>query len=543
MRWPPRLRRLRPRQLRPQLRARITAVFAIGAFVLSGLVATFTFFAARSTIVGQAVSAAEQTAQGNAAEFTGALSLASASPPTAPNSAAARAARAATATELRVALANIDNTGRVVHSGSVYYPSSHSQLGVAALNDLNILQARIPSETVTEVPASLLRLARSGDAAEQIFQSGGIPFVGVAIPLSGVNYSGTYVVVLPTDQVNGILTRLVDVLLLGSVMTVLAGAVLGRWAARRVLRPLRDAARAAVSIANGELGTRIMTGDASDLAVLASSFNQMVDRLEERIAREARFTSDVAHELRSPLTTLASALAVLRARRAELSERGGAALDLLGAEVKRFQILVSDLLEISRVDAGVEGLEENLVEVGPLVEHALANAGAGDVAVSMTPEVAERWLLVDKRRFERIVTNLVENAGRYAEGVTHVVVEAEDHVVRIKVEDKGPGVPLIDRERIFDRFARGTVTAGARGRTGGSGLGLALVAEHAKVHGGRTWVEDSPSGGARFVVELPLAPDEMVDANADEERATDEIADEQVIEPEVGFLDSERLQR
>jgi len=490
-------------------------VFAVGAFALSGLVATFTFFEARSTIVGQAVAAAEQSAQGNAEQFNSALENQFSSP----NSNSEKAA------QLSLTLENIDNTGGIIHSGSRYYPSTRSSLGVASLDDTDILHLRIPPETVTALPASLLSDARAGEAAEQVFGSAGTAFIGVAIPVSGLNYKGIYVVVLPTDSVNGTLTRLVEVLLLGSVMTILAGAILGRWAARRVLRPLRDAAQAAASIANGELGTRITTGDASDLAVLASSFNQMVDRLEERIAREARFTSDVAHELRSPLTTLASALAVIRARRVELSERGREALDLLGAEVQRFQVLVSDLLEISRVDAGVEGFEESLVEVGPLVEHALVNAGVGDVAVTMPPVVAKRWMLVDKRRFERIVTNLVENAGRYADGVARVIVEDSDHIVRIKVEDNGPGVPPEDRDRIFDRFARGTAAAGTRGRGGGSGLGLALVAEHAKVHGGRAWVEDAPSGGARFVVELPLAPDELVEANADEELATDEDLD------------------
>jgi signal transduction histidine kinase len=291
---------------------------------------------------------------------------------------------------------------------------------------------------------------------------------------------------------------------------------------------LRRAALAARAIASGELNTRIETTDASDLLVLATSFNSMVDALQDRIAREARFTSDVAHELRSPLTTLATAMSVIESRRDELSDRSQRALDLLTEEVKRFRVLVTDLLEISRVDAKVDALSESLVEVGPLLGNSLENAGAGDVVVTIDEESAHRWLYVDKRRFERIITNLVENAERYGGGVTAVVVDSDDARVRICVDDDGPGVPEDERDRIFDRFARGTLTAGSRGLGGGSGLGLALVAEHVKVHNGRVWVEEAPSGGARFVVELPLAPEDLVADLLDGEAPDDRPAVEPV---------------
>src|SRR5690606_32723175 len=114
----------------------------------------------------------------------------------------------------------------------------------------------------------------------------------------------------------------------------------------------------------------------------------------------------------------------------------------------------------------------------------------------------------DKRRLVRILDNLLGNADAYGDGATRVSVEASGHSVLIAVEDGGPGVPVEDRGRIFDRFARGA-GAGRRSASGeGVGLGLALVAEHARLHGGRVWVEDRPDGepGARFVVQLPVAP-------------------------------------
>jgi signal transduction histidine kinase len=495
------LRRLRLRSLRLQLRARITLVFAVGALALSVLVATTTFFEARSAILGQAVASAELSAEANVALFQ--TDLANASSGITPE----------------FALLNIDNNGGDIRGASVWYPAQGPPI-----NDLTLLQLHVPPINlgVADLPPSLVKLARGGTPAEQVFGLDGARFIGVGIPSTGQTTatSGTYVDVFTTDQVNRTLQQVVAGLLIASLVTIVLGAVLGRWAAQRVLRPLRDAARVAASIASGDLDSRITTGDASDLAALSSSFNQMVDRLQERIAREVHFSSDVAHELRSPLTTLATALSVVAARREELSPPGREALDLLTAEVRRFQLLVTDLLEISLVDARADRFEESLTEVQPLLERALVAAGAGDVPVSMAPDVGARWILVDKRRFGRVIANITENATRYAYGVVGVFVEADGEVVRIAIDDDGPGVPEEDRERIFDRFARGA-QAGSRGRGSGSGLGLALVSEHVRVHSGKVWVETAPGGGARFVVELPLAPPELALAAASEELADD----------------------
>jgi signal transduction histidine kinase len=117
----------------------------------------------------------------------------------------------------------------------------------------------------------------------------------------------------------------------------------------------------------------------------------------------------------------------------------------------------------------------------------------------------ETILEVDKRRMVRVFGNLIENADRYAGGVTEISLVPAGKNIRIRVDDSGPGVPVVEREHIFERFARGE-TARARASGEGTGLGLSLVHEHVKLHGGRVWVEDSPRGGARFIVELPKAP-------------------------------------
>jgi signal transduction histidine kinase len=167
--------------------------------------------------------------------------------------------------------------------------------------------------------------------------------------------------------------------------------------------------------------------------------------------------------------------------------------------------MVDELLEISRVDTGSAELSLDEVEVGELARQSAAAAGAAGVPVDVDPAISGVRVLVDKRRIERVVTNLVANAEQYAGGVTRVAVEPGADGVRLIVADRGPGVAPAERERIFERFYRGQA-AGQRGATDGTGLGLSLVAEHVRLHGGRVWVERGPGDDDenRFVVELPV---------------------------------------
>jgi signal transduction histidine kinase len=251
---------------------------------------------------------------------------------------------------------------------------------------------------------------------------------------------------------------------------------------------------------------------------LTQSFNTMVDQLQERIERDARFTSDVSHELRSPLTTLSNSLNVLEAHADELTPRAQRALELLGADLRRFERMVAELLEISRSDTSSADVSLEYVDAGELVRQAVA-AGTRTMPESVPPPIV--WvdpvldgsiLSVDKRRFERIMANLLENAALYGGGATRVAAEhGPDRdgqaTVVVAVEDHGPGVALAERRRIFERFYRGQ-SSGRRGASTGTGLGLALVAEHVRLLGGLVGIEDAPGGGARFTVELPVTDGE-----------------------------------
>jgi signal transduction histidine kinase len=271
------------------------------------------------------------------------------------------------------------------------------------------------------------------------------------------------------------------------------------------MRPVAEVAQAAAAMAGGRLDTRLPDLHDVDLATLTSSFNSMAGALQTRIERDARFASDVSHELRSPLTTLATTVGVLAARREELPERARAALDLLTADVERFQRLVEDLLEISRYDAGVADLHLEDVHLTELVMRAVASVGGPPVELGPGAIGDGLAIQVDKRRMTQVIKNLVENAARYGGGATRVIVDAGHYVARVAVDDEGPGVAPTEREAIFERFFRGSAAGQRRGGGQGSGLGLSLVSEHVRLHGGRVWVEDNPAGtGARFIVEIPL---------------------------------------
>lgn len=367
------------------------------------------------------------------------------------------------------------------------------------------------------LPTALRVEVDSGQAGSMLYDFDGKPFlaVGVPIPIQNASYyEGVSLV-----ETQRVLDNLTISLLGAAALTTLAGGLVGFLMSRRALAPLREVGMAAEAIAGGQLDTRLAVAGDPELDVLTLSFNEMAQALQDRIERDARFASEVSHELRSPLMTLAASVEVLENSRDEMSERAQTALDLLTADVDRFQQLVEDLLEISRFDVGAVKLNLEEVLLPEMVIQAVSAAGVGAVPVVYEEDVSEAIVNVDKRRFGRVIANLLDNALKYAGGTTRVqlalapppedpAVEDPGPRVRIVVEDEGNGVPEDERELIFDRFSRGS-EGGNRASDSGVGLGLALVDEHIRLHGGSVWVEDRPDGrtGARFVVELPLVED------------------------------------
>lgn len=350
-----------------------------------------------------------------------------------------------------------------------------------------------------DLPPELVSLVFDGVPARQTILLRDRPVTIVGINL-GEEF-GSYFEVFSLADVANTLATLSRVLVVGGAVTTVAGALLGGLIARRVLRPLREITGVAQQIAAGALESRLDEGLDRDLTALTASFNRMADTLEARIAKEARFASDVSHELRTPLTTLMTSLSVLEGRSQELSVEGREALELLGRDIRRLEQTAADLIEMAKHDAGVITADLEPLPAASVINRLLTRLRRPDLSVNIDQSAVRSLVLVDERRLERILANLINNADTHGGGASCLNVRRVGDRVRISVDDNGPGVPTEERERVFERFARGSNTQPS-GEYTGSGLGLALAAENTRLLGGSIWIEDRADGGARFVVEL-----------------------------------------
>ena len=384
-------------------------------------------------------------------------------------------------------------------------------LGVVhfAINYRGSWSASSPQYGPDSIPQALQqRVITNVVPSRMIVRLGNSPMLVIGIPLTVTEAS--YFEFVSFDDASSTLRSVLISLLFAGFITTLAGGILGVLVASRAVRPLGDAAQAAKAIAGGRLDTRLESTDDPDLKMLANAFNDMAAALQARVERDARFASDVSHELRSPLMTLAASVEVMQARRDEMPDRAQAALDLLVADVTRFQGLVEDLLEISRFDAGAIRLNLEDLLVAEFVRQAVSVSSMPTTPVAISERAEGVIIRGDRRRLARVVANLIDNARLHGGAEASIAVDEPEGEgeplghIWIIVEDHGAGVPVEERDLIFERFARGAV-AGRRSSSDGAGLGLSLVDEHVRLHGGRVWVEDRLDGepGARFVLELP----------------------------------------
>lgn len=332
----------------------------------------------------------------------------------------------------------------------------------------------------------------------------------VSVPSAG-NYE--FYLIFDLGEAQQTLDSVQQTLVIGlASLVLLIGGV--TWVVvRLVVAPVRRAAAASERLAAGQLEERIPERGEDVIATLARSFNGMADSLQQKITRLAeisrmqqRFVSDVSHELRTPLTTIRLAGDVLYDQREDFNPTTARTAELLHTQVERFELLLADLLEISRYDAGAVELElepSNLVRL------------AEDTAETMAPLAEERGSDIrvvapggyvdaelDPRRIRRILRNLLGNAVEHGEGRPIVVtVDSNENAVALTVRDHGIGMTEADLERVFDRFWRADPS---RRRTiGGTGLGLAIAQEDAFLHGGQIDAWSVPDEGTCFRLTLP----------------------------------------
>lgn len=356
---------------------------------------------------------------------------------------------------------------------------------------------------------------------QQIWQSVGLPdgdasapgiMVGQQLTIDSV---ASYELYLAYDLANApqTLTFVQRTLWVVGIGLVLLISGIAWFVLRSVTTPISEAADTSAKLAAGRLDVRLEVHGEDELATLGRSFNAMADSIQSQIKELAdlslvqqRFVSDVSHELRTPLTTIRLAADMINDQRDEFDPATARAAELLNAQVQRFETLLTDLLEISRYDAGSVQLELEPTSLAHLAEdvigsmHQLAEQHGTDVRLVAPGGYSP--VDMDPRRVRRIVRNLLGNAIEHGESRPIVVtVDSDQQAVAIGVRDYGLGMRAEDVEHVFDRFWRADPS---RKRTiGGTGLGLSIALGDARLHNGELAVWSQLGRGTHFVLTLP----------------------------------------
>jgi signal transduction histidine kinase len=305
---------------------------------------------------------------------------------------------------------------------------------------------------------------------------------------------------LSTDQVNESTTELASSLAVGVPVLVVALALVGWLLVGRALRPVEALRTQAAAIPGTDLQRRLGRPVARDeLGRLADTLNELLSRIERATGRQRQFVADAAHELRSPIASLQAQLEVT-ARHPDPAAAAARAEGML-TDTARLSRLVDDLLALARLDANPRPRLQ-VVDLDDLVLDEARRSRDRGVAVDASRVSAGR-VLGDPAALARVVRNLLDNAIRHAAGAVTVRLGSDGATVTLVVADDGPGIPVAERQRVFERFTR---LDDARSRdAGGAGLGLAIVADVVASHEGAVRIDDNRPG-ARFTVTLPAAP-------------------------------------
>jgi two-component system sensor histidine kinase MtrB len=344
----------------------------------------------------------------------------------------------------------------------------------------------------------------------------GTPFLVFGIPVDTTDghFTGLQVYGMsPLDQQETSIAKLGWSTARTTAIAVTFAVLLALIAARSVLRPVRDLQRGARRLAAGELHTRLPTRGSDELADLVLTFNNAAATLEENVerlrrmeAQARRFVADVSHELRTPLTAMTAVTDTLDEEVARLPGDAGTAARVISTETRRLAQLVENLIEISRFDAGRAVLQLDEVDLSTAVAATLAARGWSERVDTDLP--AGITAIVDRRRLDVILANLVGNALRYGEAPVTVTVRTDASAasgdwVTVTVTDRGPGLAPEVAPHVFDRFFKADAS---RTRSEGSGLGLAIAWENARLHDGMIEAANQPGGGAQFRLRLPRRP-------------------------------------
>jgi two-component system sensor histidine kinase MtrB len=379
----------------------------------------------------------------------------------------------------------------------VVYHSMHSQTGP----QLNTIPPELRTAVATGTDILFQRVVRSGDPEFFI----GMPVVDSSNRPSGLEVYAT----VPLNQQQAAIAELAGSAWKTAALALPFAVALALLAARQVLRPVRALNTAASQLGRGRLDVRLRAKGSDELAELVTTFNNTAAELERTVgtlrAMEAdarRFVADVSHELRTPLAAMNAVTDVLDEDAGQLPPDTAVAARLVSTETRRLSRLVQDLVEISRFDAGRAELRLEDWDLATAITDSLTARGwepGEDLVVDLPADITAT---LDRRRLDLIVANLVGNALRHGAPPVLVRLSEDGDDVILEVTDHGPGIPEKMLPLVFDRFTKADT---ARARSEGSGLGLSLARENARLHGGD--IEAANTGnGARFVLRLPRRP-------------------------------------
>ncbi len=327
----------------------------------------------------------------------------------------------------------------------------------------------------------------------------------LAVPVVGEDgRTGVFVVTVFLKEEHDEINRMLRTggAVFGSIFVI--ASVAAWFAAGRILRPVRLLTEAALTIKDDHWANRIpVTGD-DEIARLAQTFNDMLDRLEAAFVTQRHFIDDAGHELRTPITIIRGHLEVMGNDEEERAEVKRLVLD----ELDRMSRMVEDLLLLARAEHP-DFLDLHPLDVGDFTRELASKAAA--FSGERTWELAEEALIVisaDRQRLTQAVLNLARNAVEHTSPGSTITIGSRDEgdFVRIWVRDEGEGIPLADQERIFERFARGRT---GRSRSSGAGLGLAIARTITEAHGGRLELVSAPGHGSTFTLLLPVEGPEV----------------------------------
>ncbi|MDX6310350.1 MAG: hypothetical protein QOI06_3396 [Nocardioidaceae bacterium] len=347
------------------------------------------------------------------------------------------------------------------------------------------------SQVVPVLPLAVLRAHAAGHPFTTTESAlGTAPLRVIVTPAELKGAPVTVVTAVPFTDVRGTLAAMLRALLISVPLVLLAAGIATWLAVGSALRPVDRLREAADQVADtrGRTAPHLPVPDSGDeLARLAETLNRMLERLHQATEQQRTFVADAAHELRSPIASIRAQLDVALSTGPDAREWAKVAHDVR-TDVERVGRLADDLLLLAKLDSG-GSLQRDLVDVSALLD------------LTAPP----LWVRGDPRALRRAFDNLVSNATRHAVSRVKVTGDLRDGVVVVSVEDDGPGIPVADRERVFDRWLR--LDDGRARDEGGAGLGLAIARSVARSHDGDVTLAESPLGGVRAELRLPTATD------------------------------------